>query len=812
MKVVVKKSALDQIIKQLAEDRSYHSARIDQIAGEGQPVLPDAQMATQLSASRVPVEDPDFLPVNTQQLSAAAAEIAEKVPQDKVQKFYVALLRLLRSTTPPAQYKGMSETDLMEALRPFITREAKLLSFIGQDAGDDEDDDGASVDTGFRAGPTSDRPEGPPKRKTRKSAEDKKATKIAKRAAKAKAAAAPIVSIGGVKLKSHEIDELELMRQRWTMAPDLVKMQQIKDQTKLDLADVVSGDANRLLDIFEKAEISLPSTLKEAQIDIQVEESMARLENFDEQTPIRRIRFFDLATPPREEIAKEIKLPIVHTGGPIEVTSEYADGRKEDHVYYLVKNFPFNQQEYLEAFGEALARARRERHEEALAILSGKREKEEQRLAAAEEPVDKKKRAATMQKSLSIGLAGRDAVAMREENPKKLEKILGSLSPSMSLADFDALTDEERDSVLKNVIAVLDKERGPYYDVGEMDYLRDIFSDESEDEYMGSEEGVESTSPIAQGVERLAEEFFESALKPVMRDVIDAMLEENPKITAGIDDIAEGYSFDSYENFISEVDDKDGFIDLLTSVTKDILTKNPDIFDDMMPDFAAIRKAVETKDEKKLAPYIARFKLLGVGEAGRLRSIFQYLKSPVAFMKAIDTTVRIKDLSGKAGFAEEIADPETRMNIIVKKINNDIESDPTAFFLANKRALVAAGVNSPMAVSSDKSKAIKAVAPVMSDTLSRSIKNLAKKGTQGNLGEKVESAINSFVDAISSDFIDLSDVTDPASKPVLNYVKKFVDDVKNTAQDPVFDKLSSAISQAAERMIKGQSKPASKKK
>jgi hypothetical protein len=122
MNVVVKKSALQQLINRLAEERGYHSRRLDQIAGDDKPVMPDAQIPMQLSVERLPVENPDFLPVNKRQLNQVSSQIADAVPPDKVQNFYSGLKKLLRKTaendTPvvtEAQLIKMLRTSLREA-------------------------------------------------------------------------------------------------------------------------------------------------------------------------------------------------------------------------------------------------------------------------------------------------------------------------------------------------------------------------------------------------------------------------------------------------------------------------------------------------------------------------------------------------------------------------------------------------------------------------------------------------------------------------------------------------------------------------
>ena len=119
MNVIVKKKALQQIINNLAEERSFHSRRYDQIAGDDKPVLPDAQVAAQLGASKVPVEDPDFLPVNKNQLKSAASQMADAIPPEKIQKYYSGLKKLLRKSAKE-ETKVVTESELIAMLRPYI--------------------------------------------------------------------------------------------------------------------------------------------------------------------------------------------------------------------------------------------------------------------------------------------------------------------------------------------------------------------------------------------------------------------------------------------------------------------------------------------------------------------------------------------------------------------------------------------------------------------------------------------------------------------------------------------------------------------
>ena len=137
MNVVIKKSVLESFLKNLVEDRGGHSVRIDQIAGDDKPVIPDAQMAIQLSQDKVPVENPDFLPVNQKQLKNAVSQMATQVSPQKIQQFYGMMKKLVRKYTDRQDTK-VRELELMEALSSFILKEAKLPQFTGDETGEEE--------------------------------------------------------------------------------------------------------------------------------------------------------------------------------------------------------------------------------------------------------------------------------------------------------------------------------------------------------------------------------------------------------------------------------------------------------------------------------------------------------------------------------------------------------------------------------------------------------------------------------------------------------------------------------------------------
>ena len=130
MNVVIKKSALESFLKRIVEDRGGHSVRIDQIVGDEKPIIPDEQMATQLSQDKVPVEDPNFLPVNKKQLKNAASQMADKIEPEKIQKFYSMMKRLVRKNSEKKDTK-VRELELMEALSSFILAEARGVGVGG---------------------------------------------------------------------------------------------------------------------------------------------------------------------------------------------------------------------------------------------------------------------------------------------------------------------------------------------------------------------------------------------------------------------------------------------------------------------------------------------------------------------------------------------------------------------------------------------------------------------------------------------------------------------------------------------------------
>ena len=114
MEVKVKKSVLFNLLKsKLTENRTYgdnpggnfvHPFDIN----DG-PVIPDAQMATQLSTAAPPVEDPEYVPATMRELRAAAERISQEVPSSQIEHFYRLLHKSLDMSLDRAEDAMINE-------------------------------------------------------------------------------------------------------------------------------------------------------------------------------------------------------------------------------------------------------------------------------------------------------------------------------------------------------------------------------------------------------------------------------------------------------------------------------------------------------------------------------------------------------------------------------------------------------------------------------------------------------------------------------------------------------------------------------
>ena len=140
MQVLVKRSALEELVKSLAEDKNLSSVLQSTALGaeSDEPIMPSDQMAVQLSADVPPVGDPEYLPVSTDELSRSASVISQEVPQDQIDFFYRQLHRLLDAAL------DRHEDDLVDVVSEERFRE--IISQILNEVDDPEAIDNIELD------------------------------------------------------------------------------------------------------------------------------------------------------------------------------------------------------------------------------------------------------------------------------------------------------------------------------------------------------------------------------------------------------------------------------------------------------------------------------------------------------------------------------------------------------------------------------------------------------------------------------------------------------------------------------------------
>lgn len=646
MQVIVKKNVLEQLVKRLAEERSFHSRRYDQIAGDEKPVMPDAQIAMQLSTDKVPVEDPDFLPVNKKQLATAASQISQDVTPREIQKFYKGLKKLLRQTSEPKQYKGMSETDLMEALRPLVIREARRVASVdttsplqgySSDDADDVDDpgEGTTVDTGIKIGSAYE-PE---------PAEIERAEKESPPASRGKKDS---------KGKSKESEDQREMTPeeifRDSLRASALKAEELRKNMvekgkKIPLESVIVGDVNKLHRAFENAGLKRPKSLAEANVEINFESrTIPPGKKFDLPYVNISIRFIDKGKRPDLNLE-----PAYYDGGATEVTAEYAGGRKEDMIYYVVADYPFTKEKYVEIFEKLLPI-------EADRINMGILKKLTEPKGEEDDEKEKKKRSATIQKKLSVVNSKEMAfeiIAKLEDfknnnDTNSIDAVFKRLKMPDTAQQFMSMSDDDKTRLHARIATQLEDQRTSFYDISHMDYVRDIIdSDEFESEYEASIEEVVSTNPTSVLEERILETFFNACLDPtldsltkeLMKTVIKVNLPEEQKEFQQV--INTYFNPDSYEQFLSSGVEKSEWKDLVNDITKEALTKSK-IFAKTIPDFARMYKGVKGKEGTE--EYDERLSAIGMKEIGRQREPFEHIRSLVALSRAVVTSAMLDHL------------------------------------------------------------------------------------------------------------------------------------------------------------------------
>jgi hypothetical protein len=137
----IEKNIFNQLIKKFVNEhsnsRTTHSTRIDQIAGDELPVLPNEHMPLQLSTEMPDVADDEYMPTTTSALSDAAATIAQEVPGNQIEFFYNQLHSLLKRV---ADRENEEQFSVMEAL---LFEAIDDMSNMGDEDLPDLDDDDA---------------------------------------------------------------------------------------------------------------------------------------------------------------------------------------------------------------------------------------------------------------------------------------------------------------------------------------------------------------------------------------------------------------------------------------------------------------------------------------------------------------------------------------------------------------------------------------------------------------------------------------------------------------------------------------------
>jgi hypothetical protein len=139
--VRIKKSVLQSIIKKhLVEAPSSDVSRRLTVGPERSslpsslPLSPSDRMSTQLEVERPPVEDEDYVPANVRELGYAVKALSEMVPDDQVEKAYLAFQRIIEQL----EAEGSDDEEVqIESLR----RKNAILGAILREAEGDDDDD-----------------------------------------------------------------------------------------------------------------------------------------------------------------------------------------------------------------------------------------------------------------------------------------------------------------------------------------------------------------------------------------------------------------------------------------------------------------------------------------------------------------------------------------------------------------------------------------------------------------------------------------------------------------------------------------------
>ena len=178
MQISVKRDALREFLKKaLSENRSIQSAAIDEIPAkvDEEPIEPSPQMAVQLTVEKPPVDDASYVPASLPELSRAASAISEEVPEAQIKYFYGQLHKILDKALDREDDKKKFGMEIEKGVKADLGFDVSiadavnetLLRMIREQV---EDDDDADPDESL---PFSQRPELPELPGETRSLEDK---------------------------------------------------------------------------------------------------------------------------------------------------------------------------------------------------------------------------------------------------------------------------------------------------------------------------------------------------------------------------------------------------------------------------------------------------------------------------------------------------------------------------------------------------------------------------------------------------------------------------------------------------------------
>lgn len=112
MKVIVNKRALiGAIVESLSEEEGPEFERID-VNADASPIQAVEMMSTQLAEVMPPVDDPDFIPATTEELSRSAFVIGGEVPETQIEFFYRKLHEILDQAIDRENERNMKVESL----------------------------------------------------------------------------------------------------------------------------------------------------------------------------------------------------------------------------------------------------------------------------------------------------------------------------------------------------------------------------------------------------------------------------------------------------------------------------------------------------------------------------------------------------------------------------------------------------------------------------------------------------------------------------------------------------------------------------